>query len=134
MQVDSKCRVVLLGNKQNLLVLTLSKNQVCTFFIGHFSVGGNIGYRPSAIYQTRTAYRSQRYPTLSSRMHSVVSQYDNVDPASYSTSPYKHKFDSVLDQNIDQSGQYSVPTQRASRAFDTNTDIEVKLYSCPMKF
>lgn len=91
------------------------------FSIG--SIGSSTGYRPSAIYQTRTTYRSQHYPTLSSR-NQVISQYDNVDCGT-PISPYKHKFDSVIDGNIDKSGQYSVTTQRASQAFDSHSDFEV---------
>lgn len=75
---------------------------------------GWAGYAPSAVYQTRTAYRRQQYPTL------TTSSSGGSSPVPMRT-PYKNRFESTL--SIEGSNLYSVPTQRTSQAFDSQDDL-----------
>ncbi|XP_077540063.1 uncharacterized protein LOC144152608 isoform X3 [Haemaphysalis longicornis] len=78
-------------------------------------VGGySAGYAPSSVYQTRTAYRRQQYPTLPS------SGSGGSSPVPL-RSPYRDRFESCV--NVEGSNLYSVPTQRTSQAFDSQDDI-----------
>ncbi|EEC20277.1 hypothetical protein IscW_ISCW023895 [Ixodes scapularis] len=72
------------------------------------------GYAPSAVYQTRTTYRRQQYPTL------TTSSSGGSSPVPMRT-PYKNRFESTL--SIEGSNLYSVPTQRTSQAFDSQDDL-----------
>ncbi|CAN8018920.1 unnamed protein product [Ixodes persulcatus] len=72
------------------------------------------GYAPSAVYQTRTMYRRQQYPTL------TTSSSGGSSPVPMRT-PYKNRFESTL--SIEGSNLYSVPTQRTSQAFDSQDDL-----------
>ncbi|CAN7989550.1 unnamed protein product [Ixodes hexagonus] len=76
--------------------------------------GWGPGYAPSAVYQTRTAYRRQQYPTL------TTSSSGGSSPVPMRT-PYKNRFESTL--SIEGSNLYSVPTQRTSQAFDSQDDL-----------
>ena len=58
------------------------------------------GYTPNSVYQTRTQYRVQNYPTFTTRSQSsssTQSEYDNVNglPGSnrHMTPPHQHRFD-----------------------------------------
>lgn len=76
--------------------------------------GYGAGYAPSNVYQTRTAYRRQQYPTLPG------SGSEGSSPVPLK-SPYRDRFESGL--NVDGSNLYSVPTQRTSQAFDSQDDL-----------
>ncbi|KAL3194288.1 hypothetical protein MRX96_016415 [Rhipicephalus microplus] len=72
---------------------------------------------PSNVYQTRTAYRRQQYPTLTSSGSAGSSPV----PLKF---PYRDRFESVV--NVEGSNLYSVPTQRTSQAFDSQDDLMTK--------
>ncbi|XP_037281596.2 uncharacterized protein LOC119174679 isoform X4 [Rhipicephalus microplus] len=76
--------------------------------------GYGSGYAPSNVYQTRTAYRRQQYPTLTSSGSAGSSPV----PLKF---PYRDRFESVV--NVEGSNLYSVPTQRTSQAFDSQDDL-----------
>ncbi|XP_077487000.1 uncharacterized protein LOC144098323 isoform X5 [Amblyomma americanum] len=76
--------------------------------------GYGAGYAPSNIYQTRTAYRRQQYPTLTG------SGSAGSSPVPLK-SPYRDRFESGL--SVEGSNLYSVPTQRTSQAFDSQDDL-----------
>ncbi|XP_054922107.2 uncharacterized protein [Dermacentor andersoni] len=76
--------------------------------------GYGSGYAPSNIYQTRTAYRRQQYPTLPS------SGSAGSSPVPLK-SPYRDRFESGV--SLEGSNLYSVPTQRTSQAFDSQDDL-----------
>ncbi|KAH7937929.1 hypothetical protein HPB49_017751 [Dermacentor silvarum] len=76
--------------------------------------GYGSGYAPSNIYQTRTAYRRQQYPTLTS------SGSAGSSPVPLK-SPYRDRFESGV--SLEGSNLYSVPTQRTSQAFDSQDDL-----------
>lgn len=103
-----------------------------------------LGYTPSSVYQTRTSYRSQQYPTLPTRSPTSPSSVseteytervinynlcDNSNTVLNLMSPYQNRFESTLD--IEGSNLYSVPTQRTSQAFDSQDDT---LASIPPNF
>lgn len=91
-----------------------------------FSIGG---YIPNAVYQTKSSYRTQQYPTFSTRSHSSSSRsnsshsdYDNVHFMTGNNPVFRNKYDASIP--MDSRGLYSVAKQQTSQPFPSQDELD----------
>ncbi|GAB6033499.1 FERM domain-containing protein 4A, variant 3 [Chamberlinius hualienensis] len=84
------------------------------------------GYIPNSVYQTKSSYRNQHYPTFSTKSRSQ-SDFDKLSSRSSSISgkfspAFHNKCDGPM--LIETRGLYNVPMQRTSQAFYSQDELD----------